>query len=106
MVRANHRADVGFGVVPGSKPKLFRFSHAARGKLVAYRLLDKEAFDGQTNLAAIRVAAPNRGACSDVEVGVGEDDHGVFATKLQHRRNQPLRAGFRDASAGRETSGE
>src|SRR5258708_17268236 len=106
MLRPNHGADVGVGVIARAEAKLFRFRDAARSKLIAYRLLDEEALDGKTNLPAIRVAAPNRGACGDVEVRIGEDEHGVFATKLQHRRNQPLGAGFGDAAACCHTSRE
>src|SRR5260370_426656 len=81
-------------------------AESAKGESIAYRLLDEEALDGETNLTAICVAAPNRGARGDVEVRIGEDNHGVFAAKLEHRGNQALGAGFRDAAAGRDTSGE
>src|ERR1700676_3962752 len=87
VLRANHRADIRGGVVAGADAQLLRFCHTAGGELIAYRLFDEEAFDGKTNLAAIRVATPDGGAGGDVEVGIRQDDHGVFAAKFQHRGN-------------------
>src|ERR1700756_818201 len=87
MLRANHRADIGIGIVAGTNTQLFRFCHAAGGKLIADGLLDEEALDGKTDLAAIRVAAPDGGAGGDIEVGVSQDEHGIFAAEFQHSGN-------------------
>src|ERR1700687_4297625 len=106
MLRANHGANVGGGVTAGAKPQLFRFRHAARGKFITYGSLNEKTLDGEADLAAIGVTAPNRGAGGNVEVGVGEDEHSVFAAEFKDGRDQALGAGFGDTPPGGDASGE
>ncbi len=106
MLRANHGANVGGGVAAGAEAQLFCFRHATRGKFVADGLLDEEPLDGEANLAAICVAAPDSGAGGDVEVGIRENEHGVFAAEFENGGNQALGAGFGNATTSRDASGE
>src|ERR1700719_1921047 len=100
MLRTDHRTDVSGGVVSGADAQLFGFWHAARGEFIAHGLLDKEPLDGEADLAAICVTAPDGGAGCDVEVGIGKDEHGVFAAEFEHGWDETLGACFTDAAAG------
>src|SRR5713226_9885327 len=106
MVRANQWADIRCGVVTRTETQLFGFFEAERGESLADGLFNKEAFDGEANLTAIRVAAPDGRAGSDVEIGVRKNDHGIFAAEFQHAGDEFFGAGFRDAAAGGDTAGE
>ena len=66
----------------------------------------EKALDRKANLAAIRVTAPDRAARRGVEIGVGEDEHGVFAAEFEHGGNELARAGFGDTAAGGDAAGE
>src|SRR6266567_3986609 len=106
MLWTNERADVRRGVSSGTEPQLFRFFNAKRDEFFRDPLLDEEPLHGQTNLAAIRVAAPNGRTGRHIEVGIRENDHGVFAAKFENRWNQFFRTGFGDTPARCHASGE
>jgi len=106
MMRTNHRADIGVGVVAGAKAQFFCLRDAASGELIANRLLDEKTLDRKANLAAVRVAAPDGGACGYIKIGIGQDQHSVFAAEFEHSRNQPLGASFSDAASRGNASGE
>ena len=63
-------------------------------------------FDGEAGLAAIGESAPDGGAGSRFEVGVGEDDHGVLAAQLEHAGDELSGAGLGHAPAGGHAAGE
>src|SRR3989442_3916089 len=106
MLWTNERADVRRRVGSGTEPQLFRFFNAKPDELLRDPLLDEEPFHGQTDLAAIRVAAPNGRTGCHVKVGIRENDHSVFATKFENRWNQFFRAGFRHPPARGHASGK
>src|SRR5258708_1812873 len=106
MLRTDQRADVRRGVAPGTEPQLFRFFNAKPDELFRDPLLDEEPFHGQTDLAAIRVAAPNGRTGCHVKVSIRENDHGVFAAKFENRWNQFFRTGFGHLPARGHASGE
>ena len=82
------------------------FSTHSCTKLFGDRLLDVDALDGKAGLAAIREAAPDGGARCDVEIGVGENDHRVFAAEFENGRNQFAGAGFGDSASSGDAAGE
>src|SRR5260370_29769179 len=94
MLWTNERADVRRRVGSGTEPQLFRFFNAKPDELFRDPLLDEEPFHGQTDLAAIRVPAPNGRTGCHVKVSIRENDHGVFAAKFENRWNQFFRTGF------------
>src|SRR6266704_1032438 len=106
MLRTNERADVRRRVGSGTEPQLFCFFNAKPDELLRDPLLDEEPFHGQTDLAAIRVAAPNGRTGCHVKVSIRENDHGVFAAKFENRWNQFFRTGFSDTPARGHASGE
>ena len=106
VLRTNQRADVGGGIAARTEAQLFGFFDAEGGEFFADGLLDEDSFDGEADLAAIGVAAPDGAAGGDVEIGVGENDHGVFAAEFEDGGNQVLGAGFGDTASGLDAAGE
>src|SRR6267378_3686827 len=91
MLRTNERADIRRWVASRPKAKFFSSCDAQGRESFADRFFHKEPLDRQTDLAAIRVAAPHRGAGCDIEVGIGKNDHGVLTAQFENRWNQLLR---------------
>jgi hypothetical protein len=51
--------------------------------------------------------APQKGAAGgDLQIGVIEHDHGIFAAELQNNRQEPVRRRFANALAGGDAAGE
>src|SRR5262249_3360692 len=71
VLRTDERTDVGGRITAGTQARPLRFLDAELREAIGDGLLDEEALDGKTNLAAIGVAAPNGRARSDFEIGVG-----------------------------------
>src|SRR5207302_4043786 len=51
--------------------------------------LDVDPFDGDAGLAGVEHRAPHRGRRRPVDVGVGQDDHGVLAAQFEASGYQP-----------------
>ena len=86
--------------------KLFGLGDAKFGEACGDGLLDVDAFDGNARFTAIHEAAPDGGARRYVEIGVCEDDHGVFAAQFENRWDQVFGAGFGNSLAGGDAAGE
>ena len=106
MLRTNERADIRRWVASTPKAKLLGFSNAQSCERFADGFFNEHPLDRQTNLPTIRVAAPHSGAGCYVEVGVGKNNHRVFAAKFENRWNQFFRTRFRDAAASGHASRE
>jgi len=105
-LRPDERADIGGGIASGAEAEFLSFFHAAIDKCFADGLFDEEAFDGKADLAAIGEAAPDGAVCGDFEVGVGQDEHGVFAAEFENGGDEFFCAGFGDAAPGRDAARE
>ena len=90
----------------GPRRNFFVFSTQSCVKRSCDWLFDINALDGKAGLAAIRETAPDGGARGDVEIGIGENDHGVFAAELEHGRNQFRCARFSNVRPGGDAAGE
>src|SRR6266850_629032 len=106
LLRTDERADIRGGIASRSKAKFLGFRNAQGCERFADGFFDEKAFDGQTNLATIRVAPPHGGTGRHVEVSISENDHRVFAAKFENRWNQFFCTRFRDAAAGGHASRE
>src|SRR5882672_7651175 len=106
MLRTNERADIRGRVATRTEAEFFRFCDAQCCERFADGFFNEKPLDGQTNLAAVRVAAPHGGAGRNVEVGIGENDHRVFAAKFENRWNQFLPARFHNTTPGYHASRE
>ncbi len=84
----DHRPDLVFGIAAGAKLQLLCFCDAELGEFFGDGALHIDALDGEAGLSAIGEAAPDCGARSGAEVGVGQHDHGVFAAEFEHGGNQ------------------
>src|SRR6266404_4493935 len=100
MLRTNERADIRGGVASRPKAKFLGFRNAQCFERFADGFFNEQSLNGQTNLAAIRVASPHGGAGRDIEVGVSKNDHGVLAAEFENRWNQLLRTSFRNTTPG------
>ena len=69
-------------------------------------MFDENALDGKADLATVGKTPPYSAARRDFEIGVGENDHRVFAAEFEHRRDKPRGAGFGDAPARFDAPGE
>ena len=106
LARANQRADFRVGIGGRPEAESIGFFDAESGELVDDGRFGVNTLDRDTGLAAIHEAAPDRGAGGDVQIGVGENDHGIFAAEFERGRNQLFGAGFGDALAGGDAAGE
>ena len=106
VLRTNQRPNVGIFVATRPEAKLLRFRHAAAHKLFGDGFLDEQSFHRKTDLPAICVAAPHRGARGHIQIRVAQNQHGVFAAQLQHGGNQIARARFGHVFAGIHAAGE
>src|SRR5262249_33653562 len=88
VLRANQRPHVGCRIPTGAKPQALGFFHTKVGETIGDSLFNENPLDRKTYLSAIGVAAPNGGARSNVKIGVGKNQHGVFAAEFEHARNQ------------------
>ena len=82
------------------------FSTQSCSELFGNRLLDVNPLDGEAGLATICETAPDCGAGCDVQIGVGENDHRVFAAEFENGWNQFAGAGFCDSASGGDAAGE
>src|SRR5437867_2120829 len=106
MLWSNQWTNICGGMASWTHPELLCFLDTTRGKLIRNRTLNENPLGRQANLSAISVAGPNGGAGGDVEVSIGEDQHGVFAAEFENRGDQASRAGLRHATARGHTAGE
>ena len=106
LPKADHGPDFRVLVRGRAEPQLFRFLGAHLSKPFGDGLLDVDSFHRNARLPAIHEAAPHSRARSDFEIGIGQDEHGILAAKLEHGRNQLPGASFRDALPGRHAARE
>src|SRR5215472_13952446 len=99
VLRPDERTDVGRRVAAWAQTQLLRFLHAVLGKLFRNLLLDKQALNGQADLPAICVTAPNGCAGCYMQVRVCKDNHCVLAAQFKNRRYELRRASFGNAPA-------
>src|SRR5712672_1669409 len=72
-----------------------------RSEFVAHGLLDEETLYREADLAAICEAAPNGGACGDVEVCISKHQHRVFQIGIRRSRIARRRDALQRGRLGR-----
>ena len=60
----------------------------------------------EAGLAGVDERAPNRCARGDIQVGIVEHQHGIFASEFQHDGQEARGGSLRDPFAGGDTAGE
>ena len=68
--------------------------------------MDVAALDRKASLAGIHERAPDRAAGSNFDIGIVEHQHGIFAAKFQHYRQQTSRGGLGDSFSRGHASGK
>ncbi len=77
-----------------------------RHEVVVERLFDVYPLDGYAGLSAVGEAAPECPVHRAVQVGVGEDDHGVLSAQFEFNGDQVARGLFHDRLSGGFAAGE
>src|SRR5215469_11399289 len=100
----DHRTDFDIEIRGRPDTQLLCFLHAQLDETVCHRLFDVDPLDRKACLTTIREPAPNGGAGGDIEIGIAEHNHRVFAAQLEHRGNKFSGAGLRDSCPRRDAS--
>ncbi len=98
LKRRDDRADIDEPFTAAALPKLSNQLYGSPFEGVVDALVDENPLGSDTVLPAIDVATRKRGVDRLFEVRIIADDESVLATKLHHDRDDPLRAGFDDAT--------
>ena len=106
LFEADERAEIG---IRKSAVADFQFGDFLQAEAEEARIdaaMDVTAFDGDTGLSGVHHGTPDGGTGGGVEVGILEDDHGVFAAKFEGDGKQALCGGDSDPASGGDTAGE
>ena len=82
----DHRANIDFRIKSVADAQALCFLHARVEETRVLRAMDVAALDRQASLPGVHERAPNSCALGDVDVGVVENEHRIFAAEFQHNR--------------------
>ena len=68
--------------------------------------MDVAALDGDAGLAGVHHGAPDGGAGGGVQIGVVQDDHGIFAAEFEDDGKQAIGGGDGDPASGGDAAGK
>ena len=105
-MRADHWADIGFGIHAGAKPQPTRILDDALDETRGDALVDVDTLGGGADLPGVEQRGPGHTGYGDLQVGVFGDDEGVFATQFQVQLFDLVGGDAGDAPARLQAAGE
>src|SRR5438309_4850923 len=106
LALVDHRADVGLRIHAVAEAQFLRLRDTGVQEFFVKRLVDVTSLDREAGLAGIDEGAPNGCARGDIEVGIVEHEHRIFASEFQHDRQEAGGGSLRDPFAGWNTASE
>src|SRR5437660_3603924 len=102
----DHRTDVGLRIHAVADAQFLRLRDTGVQEFFVKRLVDVTSLDREAGLAGVDEGAPNGYARGDIEVGIVEHEHRIFASEFQHDRQEAGGGNLRDPFAGWNTASE
>src|SRR5262252_3969597 len=102
----NHWTDVDLGIdaVPDAQP--LGLLHACVQKVRVMRTMHVTTLNREASLSGVHKRAPDGSARRDIDIGIVEDEHGIFAAQLEHHWKQPRRGRLSDPLASWNAAGK
>jgi hypothetical protein len=106
LIERDERTDVGIRERAVANLELGELIQAVGEEARINAAMDITALNGKAGLSGIHHGAPDRGAGSNVNVGIFEHNHGVFAAKFEGDGKQTVSGSDSDTASGGNTAGE
>ena len=106
LLEADERAEIGIGKRAVADFELGDFLQAEAEEARIDAAVDVTALNRDTGLSGVHHGTPDGGTGGGVNVGIVEDDHGVFAAEFEGDGEQALGGGDGDTASGGDAAGE